>query len=222
MDNFTGNNDAQKVRNVFYNPKAKNVIYSTHFLDSKAYTELKPSSRKLFEEFLKRIDWKSVPNLGKKKKGKKYVWIMANKNKLIFPYSEMLVSTGYKSRATISASIRQLVENGIIDIIHSGQAHKRNDYSIYGISDRWQLYGKPNFVFKTLPKDTRRGESLRKYQKLRNEKMKNDLLKIANFEAKSLNGDLIEIVLKTNSTMKTINSNKKRYIKRRIKKRESI
>ena len=70
MDIPSGNNEAKKLTFAFFNQKAKQVIYTAQFLNSPAYKELKPSSRKLYEAFMLRIDWGTIRNT--RKKGKKY------------------------------------------------------------------------------------------------------------------------------------------------------
>ena len=124
-----------------------------------------------------------------------------------------------KTRATITYSLDQLIELGFIDIMHHGQAYKRDDCSIYAISERWKNYGTPKFLEVTRKKDYRRGHRLRKYQEERRKKLKSDLMKIVKREAKKAKNEIDEIIIKTPKKMKRIRrtDKKTRYIWRRLK-----
>jgi hypothetical protein len=124
-----------------------------------------------------------------------------------------------RTRATIVYSLDQLIEVGFIDIKHQGQAYKRDDYSIYAISERWKNYGTSKFLKVTRKKDNRRGHSLRKYHEERRKNLKPDLMKIVNREVETIKSDIEEIVIKTPKKMKRIKrtDKKTRFIWRRLK-----
>ena len=199
--------------------RKRNVLFDYHLLNSKAYEELKPTARKLLEGFYRRIEKEKVYiNNKPSKRSKKFEWVPTNLDNIIFTYKEMLEYTN-KTRATITYSLDQLIELGFIDIMHHGQAYKRDDCSIYAISERWKNYGTPKFLEVTRKKDYRRGHRLRKYQEERRKKLKSDLMKIVKREAKKAKNEIDEIIIKTPKKMKRIRrtDKKTRYIWRRLK-----
>lgn len=157
--------------------RKRNVLFDYNLLNSKAYGELRPTARKLLEGFHRRIK-KERKYIETKpgKRSKKRVWIPVNLDSIIFTYKEMLEYTN-KTKATITYSLDQLIDLGFIDIMHHGQAYKRDDYSIYAIPERWKSYDTTKFIEVTRKKDYRRGHSLRKYHEERRKKLKPDLIK---------------------------------------------
>lgn len=64
----------------------------------------------------------------------------SNKDNLSYTYRE-----GIKimARNRFSKALKELVNNGLIDIIRSGGLYRKNN--IFGLSDRWKFYGQENF-----------------------------------------------------------------------------
>jgi hypothetical protein len=88
-----------------------------------------------------------------KKVGRKNRVVVVNNGEIVFTYHEAKKNFRlYKS--TFCRSIDQLVEFGFIDIAHHGGG-MNNDYSKYGISDRWEKYGRKEFIKSSRQKDTR-------------------------------------------------------------------
>ena len=199
-----------------FNHRKRNVLFEFPLLNSKAYGELKPTARKLLEGFYRLIKKEKIYINNKAgKRSKKYEWVPINLDNIIFTYKQMMEYTN-KTRGTINYSLDQLIELGFIDIMHHGQAYKRDDCSIYAISERWKNYGTSKFIKKTRTKDYRRGHTLRNYQEKRRKELKTDLLKIAKREAKAAKN---EIIIKTPKKWKRIwrTDRKTRFIWRRLK-----
>ena len=64
-----------------------------------------------------------------------------NKHNLSFTYEE---ASKLQSPHRFNDSISHLVEKGLIDIMRSGGVWKK--CNIYGLSERWRLYGTEEFV----------------------------------------------------------------------------
>jgi hypothetical protein len=76
-------------------------------------------------------------------------WRDLNAGQIVFTYREaekLSLSAGKFRRA-----IDDLIEHGFLDVTKSGSGLK-GDYSLYGISHRWQAWGTPDFVVKHRPK----------------------------------------------------------------------
>jgi len=140
------------------------IYIEATILDSKAFQTLTKMQIKIFFHFMRKRIFK---NVGRGKKTKKY---LANNGEIIFTYSEA-ENLGIP-RKTFATAISKLVEVGFIDIAHSGNGAIKGDCSKYGFYDRWKKYGKPDFIEKTRPKDTRRKHC---FDKVNKSKMKPQL-----------------------------------------------
>jgi hypothetical protein len=217
------NNHESSYKNKFpefkFTYRKRNILFDYHLLNSQAYAELRPTARKLLEGFHRRIKKeKKYIETKPGKRSKKPMWVSVNLDSIIFTYKEMMEYTN-KTSGTINYSLDQLIGLGFIDITHQGQAYKRDDCSIYAISERWKNYGTPKFKEVTREKDYRRGHRLKKWQKKERKKLKPDLMKIVNREVATAKSEIEEIVIKTGKKMKRINrtDRKTRYIWRRLK-----
>ena len=86
--------------------------------------------------------------------GRKKKWVIENNGEIVFTYSE--AEEKFKiPRSTFKRAIDQLVGLGFIDITHHGGGMLK-DCSKYGISERWEQYGKEEFIEKPRQKDTRK------------------------------------------------------------------
>ena len=114
-----------------------------------AFRKLNPSSTFVLFEFLYRRKVTQVPT----KVGRGKEWIISNNGEIFFTYDEAENNFGIP-RSTFRRAIDQLVDLGFIDIIHHGGGMMK-DASKYAISERWEEYGKKEFLKITRPKDTR-------------------------------------------------------------------
>ena len=114
-----------------------------------AFRKLNPSSTFVLFEFLYRRKVTQVPT----KVGRGKEWIISNNGEIFFTYDEAENNFGIP-RSTFRRAIDQLVDLGFIDITHHGGGMMK-DASKYAISERWEEYGKKEFLKKTRPKDTR-------------------------------------------------------------------
>jgi hypothetical protein len=143
--------------------RAHGVYLESKLFDSEAYKSLTKAQMRIFYEFmLKR-------KFGRQGKGKKKTGaIIMNNGEITFTYAEA-EKLGYPKR-TFNLAIDKLIEVGLIDLHYQGQGgyvletgKVSGESSLYGISDRWQNYGKDNFVFKKRKKDTRKGRGWTAY-----------------------------------------------------------
>jgi hypothetical protein len=127
----------------------KPIYVDPGLIESEAFNSFKRTkSGQILMHFLRRRQWSKV-KIGKKKK-----WVITNNGEIVFPYSEA-EKFGY-SRRQFNEAKRELVEHGFIDVNNEGGIYD-GDTAKYSISDRWEKYGTPEFIFKTIPKDTRQG-----------------------------------------------------------------
>jgi len=90
-------------------------------IDSKAWKELSCYARTVYIEIYRKYNG-------------------SNNGNLSYTYRE-----GIKimTRNRFSKALKELVNNGLIDIIRSGGLYRKNN--IFGLSDRWKSYGQENF-----------------------------------------------------------------------------
>ena len=127
--------------------KASDVLWIPRRMHrSPAFRKLTSTAILVYLEFKFRCQYARAGTRGK--------WHHVNNNQLIFTYAEAVKRFGM-ARSTFRNCIDQLVKLGFIDIYHHGGG-MFNDCSKYGISDRWENYGKEQFIKKTRLKDTRK------------------------------------------------------------------
>jgi len=97
------------------------VMLTNELIDSKAWKELSCYARTVYIEIKRRYNGKNDGNLS-------YTYREASK---------------IMHRLTFTKALRELVNNGLIDIIRSGGLYKK--CNIFGLSDRWKFYGQENF-----------------------------------------------------------------------------
>jgi hypothetical protein len=101
-------------------------------IDSKAWKELSCYARAVYIEIYRKYNG-------------------SNNDNLSYTYRE---ASKIMHRLTFTKALRELVNNGLIDIIRSGGLHKK--CNIFGLSDRWKFYDQENFKpgkLKVLDKD---------------------------------------------------------------------
>ena len=109
-------------------------------MNSLAWKDMKMSQRALYVEF--------------KKKFTKYSCGDTNQNDISLPKSE--ASQLYGDLRTFRFNVDALIEHGFIRCIQSGYTNRTS--SIYGFSDKWKRYGKPEF---NIPKQDKRPRACR-------------------------------------------------------------
>jgi hypothetical protein len=122
--------------------KPYNDLYvEQELIKSPAYIELGGKAPQVFMLFLcrRRVE-----------KGSRGRHVITNNGKIIFPYKETFEKYGIK-KSTFAKALDKLVENGFIDVCHSGGG-MNGDCSLFAISDRWRMYGTEKFVSKVRKK----------------------------------------------------------------------
>jgi len=127
--------------------KNKIIAITAGVLNSQALTSLAGGAVILYLHFLMKRQMVKTPN-------KRQQWQIANNGKIVFTYAMAKKELGMHA-SRFMRSLDKLIEHGLIDIEYSGSGSRKGDCSLYSISNRWELYGKPGFIHKTRPKDTR-------------------------------------------------------------------
>jgi len=128
--------------------KIRNQIWiESEMFYSEAFNSLSKSGIITLMRCLQKRKWDEARVRGKRQK------VYSNEG-FIFPYTE---AAFLNIRTTQHwTNIRKLIEIGFIDLVHQGgwyQKHEREkDYSVYQLSERWRLYGKPEFIIIEKPK----------------------------------------------------------------------
>lgn len=126
------------------------ILIEPDLFYSSAFNELSKSGIITLLRCLQKRKWEKTKVHGKKQT------VYTNEG-FIFPYAEAaFLKIGTTRHWT---NIKKLIEVGFLDLVHQGgwyQKHDREkDYSVYRLSERWRLYGKPEFIIiekpKTLP-----------------------------------------------------------------------
>lgn len=143
---------------------------SYHLLNSTVYRKIQskyPNAIAIYLGFQKRLIKKRQTVLGKQGKRNSELVTINDKN-LIYPYESIMEEIDCKSRSTVTRNMDVLVNYGLIDIIKYGGLGKGH-FTIYGLSERWKKWGKPDFEKKCRQKGTRHSDALKRYQKKRKE-----------------------------------------------------
>jgi hypothetical protein len=127
--------------------RSDSLYFSIKLLTSDAYLSLSGASIKVLNFFYIKKVMRQVKILNKKE------WEIVNNGQIVFTYPEA-VSKGF-TRPKFKRALKQLVEHGFIDLAYHGGGMAK-DKSLYSISERWKLYGKDDFIFKTIEKDNRK------------------------------------------------------------------
>jgi len=138
--------------------KAKNVNiwFEKQLIYSKAFAELKTANaHKTLAFFL------TKRQCAPKGKGRWKKWEITNNGEISFTYKEAKKKLGIKSDKTFTNIIDELRDKGFVDIASTGMGvHKVT--TLYSISDRWRLYGTPEYK---KPKPRPKGPINRGFQK---------------------------------------------------------
>ena len=114
------------------------MFVERRLLKSKAYRALKTPTA----YFVLGIFWTKRQFAKAGRKGEED-WIITNNGEIVFTYQEAKMKHGISDGAFRSA-IDELRNKGFIDIAKSG-AGLHKSVNLYGISNRWKLYGTPEY-----------------------------------------------------------------------------
>ena len=119
--------------------KNVNIWFEKQLINSKAFVELNTATaHKVLAIFFTKRQYEP-DGIGRWKK-----WAIKNNGEIIFTYKEAKKKLGVRSDRTFAKAIDELREKGFIDIASTGMGvHKV--VTLYSISDRWKLYGTPEY-----------------------------------------------------------------------------
>jgi hypothetical protein len=118
--------------------KAQNIWFSKALIDSKAYAAIKTATAHMvLSIFFCKRQFEQIGRKGKEQ------WHIKNNGEIVFTYKEAQWKYGI-AESTFGDAIDELLDKGLIDIAASGQGTYRVT-NLYAISDRWRLYGTPDY-----------------------------------------------------------------------------
>ena len=121
---------------------SKGIFITTDLIKSKAWLSLTGASQSVYLLFRLRCKMEKITAGGKP--GKRAAeWIITNNGEIVFPYAEAEKKYGI-SRHRFARAIDDLIAKGLLDIEDSGEGYRRIA-TLYRLSDRWRLYGRPDF-----------------------------------------------------------------------------
>jgi len=138
--------------------KAKNVNiwFEKQLIYSKAFAELKTANAHKALAFFFTKRQCAPTGIGRWKK-----WEITNNGDIVFTYKEAKKKLGIKSDQTFTNTIDELRDKGFVDIASTGMGVYKVT-TLYSISDRWRLYGTPEYK---KPKPRPKGPINRGFQK---------------------------------------------------------
>ena len=136
--------------------KSNTVVVEKSLLKSAPFRDLSKIAKNVLFDFL----MKRTMQKAKGKPGRSDGWYVKNNGEIEYTYSE--AEKKGISRSSFMRAIDKLVENGFIEIAHSGSGGMKGDKSLYAMSERWRSWGTNDFVQKHRKKDTRSGRGFRK------------------------------------------------------------
>lgn len=117
--------------------KSYGVYLESELMDSLAFQSLNGKAVRFYLAFLQRR------RFAKKKIGKRKVKVCTNKDEIVFTYAEG-EKMGFP-KSTFKRLQQELIDRGFIDVVETGAGLFRCA-NIYSLSDRWEKFGKPDFV----------------------------------------------------------------------------
>jgi hypothetical protein len=115
----------------------QNIWVERRLIQSKAFQSLTATAMKVLMIFFTKRQCEQVGRKGKEQ------WTIKNNGEIIFTYKEAKNKYGI-SESAFRCAIDELISKGFIDIAASGMGvHKVT--TLYSISDRWRLYGTPEY-----------------------------------------------------------------------------
>jgi len=132
------------------------IVIERELLRSAAFRQLNGTAKTVYFDFLMKCRVKTH----KPRSGRKRERDILNNGELEYTYSE--AEKRGLPRKRFMRSLDALVENGFIDISHSGNGGRKGDKNLYAISDRWLLFGTEDFISAKRSKDNRQGRGFQK------------------------------------------------------------
>lgn len=133
---------------------ARAVVIERELLKSKAYRTLSGTAKNVFADFMMK---RKLQKLKAAKRGRKDDWVITNNGEIEYSYTEAEKKDPPIKRSSFARALDQLIEHGFIDIADPGSGGWRGDKSLYSISERWRLYGTPDFKKAERQKDVKEG-----------------------------------------------------------------
>ena len=127
----------------FKERKRSDLYISREVINSMAFKQLTGSAIRVYLSFLEKRVMRPYKTTSRSRPGRG-CWAIENNGELQFTYREAQEKYGIPF-ATFRRAIDQLIEVGLIDITHQGTGIQK-DVSLFGISERWRLYGTDEFV----------------------------------------------------------------------------
>ena len=133
---------------------SKIIVVEKELLKAKVFRQLNGTAKTvLFDFLMKRRMGKAYTPTKPGKQAK--VRDILNNGELVYTYTDAK-KNGIPGTSFMRA-IDHLVKFGFIDIAQSGSGGRKGDTNLYAISDRWEKFGKDEFISTVRPKDTRTG-----------------------------------------------------------------
>jgi hypothetical protein len=118
--------------------KNQNIWVERRLIESKAFLSLSATAIKVLMIFLTKRQYERTGRRGKEQ------WTIRNNGEIVFAYTEAKKKYGILE-SSFRAAIDELRVKGFIDIAESGAVLYRSA-NLYSLSDRWRLYGTPDYV----------------------------------------------------------------------------
>ncbi len=136
--------------------RSANIWIPLRLIKSEAFRDLKTATaHKVLALFWTKRQMVRVGRAGRKQ------WDITNNDEIVFTYKEAKRKLDIKSDKTFAKAIDELRDKGFIDIASTGMGVYKVT-TLYSISDRWKLYGTPEYK---PPKPRPKGPINRGFQK---------------------------------------------------------
>lgn len=136
--------------------RSANIWIPLRLIKSEAFRDLKTATaHKVLALFWTKRQMVRVGRPGKKQ------WDITNNGEIVFTYKEAKRKLGIRSDKTFARAIDELRDKGFLDIASTGMGVYKVT-TLYNISDRWKLYGTPEYK---PPKPRPKGPINRGFQK---------------------------------------------------------
>ena len=115
------------------------VVIDQQMLKSKAWLSLGGAAPQVYLIF--RTKCRIGPGFGESGRRERMI---LNNGQLVFTYVEAMTKYGLTG-PRFTRALDQLIDHGFLDVASSGMGIYKST-TMYGISERWKLYGTPDFV----------------------------------------------------------------------------
>jgi len=140
------------------------IVIDKTLIRSKAFRSLNGNSIVVLFDFLMKRRIKKI----KGRNGQRGETVILNNGQIEYSYTEALNKAPSISRVKFVKALDQLIKHGFIDIVKQGNGGVKGDKSLYSISDRWKIFGTPEFIEVERRKDKRGGRGYAVYWAKRN------------------------------------------------------